>query len=98
MEDAPYVEPDGPVGRWSVKQCKDWLKFHDLNAPKAARVVVLCQLIVAAKGQPGGPPSVIGAKGGPACNVESVLITLSAMMSLCMGPEQCHPSYPSVLQ
>jgi len=93
VEDAPYVPPSKPITRWTMRECKEWLKFHSVvHTSNSPWVADLCSNILQSFDVNGQPP-----KGGLACNVENVLISLSDKVSFCMGPEQCKHHYPSIV-
>ena len=94
VEDTPYLQPNKPVNRWTITELKEWLKSRQIPQGDAKKIAELRQKVVELFSLPGGPPPAVGPKGGPASNVEELLLSMSAMFALCMGPEECYPSLP----
>lgn len=80
-DDAPYVEPERPVGQWRIEDCKDFLRPRRL--PLAGKVKELRQRVVDNKAMPIPPPV-----GGPLDDVVKLILMHWAMNSHIMGMDK----------
>ena len=79
-EDAPFVNPDKPVGQWRIDECKPFLRARRL--PLGGKVKELRQRVTDNKDAPIPPVA-----GGPMDDVQKMLHMHWAMNSHIMGME-----------
>ena len=77
-DDEPYEPPGKPVGRWTVVECRDFLRIRRLS--RNGRVKELRERVSANRNMPIPPPV-----GGPMNDVRRMLLMMWAMMSHLMG-------------
>ena len=84
-EDAPYAAPTKPVARFTIKECKDWLRAHGVRYAGVTRVSDLRNRIRSVLHE---NPTIqpVGPAGGVASNICDVLCTMVKLFSLCLGP------------
>ena len=79
-DDSPFVIPDKPIGKWTVEECKGFLRERRLAI--GGKVAELRNRVRDNVKAPIPPPA-----GGPVGNVTSMLLSLWQMLADLMGME-----------